>query len=326
MRRREFIALIGSAAALPLFRVPVARAQEPGRIYRLGILTGAARQAPRMVAFFDELKVLGFVEGQNLKIVAAGFDLREDQFADVAATLAKAAPDVVLGIGDTAIRAAQQSAYTGPIVAMSSDLVASGFVRSLAHPGGITTGISVLGFELNGKRLEILMQVVPNARRIAVLADPRSTQPAELKALENASRARGVELVVFTAGVPEDITPAIDKAKASGATALNVLTSALFSFNRRIVIERAADLGLPAIYEWPEMAEEGGLIAYGTRLTPLYRQLARLVVKVLRGAKPEDLPVVQPTNFELVINLTTAKALGLTIPESVLVRADKVIE
>jgi putative tryptophan/tyrosine transport system substrate-binding protein len=326
MRRREFITLIGSAAALPLFRVPVARAQEPGRIYRFGILTGAARQAPRMVAFFDELKVLGFAEGQNLKIVAGGFDLREDQYADVAATLAKAAPDVVLGIGDAAIRAAQQSAYTGPIVAASSDLVASGFVRSLAHPGGNTTGISAQGFELDGKRLEILMQVVPDARRIAVLADPRSTQPAELKALENAARARGVELVIFTARVPEEITPAMDKANASGATALNVLSSALFSFNRRIVIERAAALGLSAIYEWPEMAEEGGLIAYGVPINTFYRQVARMLVKVLRGGKPEDLPVEQPTNFELVINLTTAKALGLTIPEPLLVRADKVIE
>ena len=162
MTRRQFIvSFMGSVAAVWWIRLPIARAQEPGRIYRLGILTGAARPAPRMVAFFDELKVLGFVEGQNLKIVAGGFDLREDQYADVAATLAKAAPDVVLGIGDAAIRAAQQSAYTGPIVAVSSDLVASGFVRSLAHPGGNTTGISVLGFELNGKRLEILMQVVP---------------------------------------------------------------------------------------------------------------------------------------------------------------------
>jgi putative tryptophan/tyrosine transport system substrate-binding protein len=202
MRRREFIKLIGGTAVWPM----AARAQESGRIYRLGVLTGAARQAPRMVAFFDELKVLGFVEGQNLKIVAGGFDLREDQYADVAATLAKAAPDLVLGIGDAAIRAAQQSAYTGPIVAMSSDLAASGFVRSLARPGGNTTGISVLGFELNGKRLEILMQVVPSARRIAVLTDPRATQPAELKALENAASARGVELVIFTAEVPEEIT------------------------------------------------------------------------------------------------------------------------
>ena len=118
----------------------------------------------------------------------------------------------------------------------------------------------------------------------------------------------------------------MDKAKASGAGAVNVLSAPLFSFNRRIVIERAAALGLPAIYEWPEMAEEGGLIAYGAPIKPFYRQVARLLVKVLRGAKPEDLPVEQPTNFELVINLTTAKALGLTIPESLLVRADKVIE
>jgi putative ABC transport system substrate-binding protein len=278
-----------------------------------------------MVAFFDELKTLGFLEGQNLK-VAGGFDLREEQCADVAATLAKAPPDVVLGVGDAAIRAAQQSTSSVPIVALSSDLFASGFVRSLAHPRGNTTGISVLGFEVNGKRLEILMEVVPSARRIAVLTEPRITQPEELKALENAARARGVELAIFTAGTREEISPAMDKAKASGASALNVLTSPLFSFNRRILIERAAALGLPAIYEWPEMAEEGGLLAYGPRLNPIYRQLARVVVKVLRGAKPEDIPVVQPTNFELVVNLAAAKALDLTIPESVLVRADKVVE
>ena len=205
-------------------------------------------------------------------------------------------------------------------------MVAEGLVRSLAHPGGNTTGVSAFGNELDGKRLEILMELAPDARRIAILADPKVTQPADLQALQNGTRARGVELVIFTAGVPEQIAPAMDKAKASGATALNVLSSALFSFNRRIVMERAAALGLPAIYEWPEMAEEGGLIAYGPRLTPIYRQVARVVVKVLRGAKPEDLAVEQPTNFELVINLTTAKALGLTIPESFLVRADKVIE
>ena len=326
MRRREFIALIGSAAALPLFQVPVARAQEPGRIYRLGILTGAARQAPRVVAFLDELKVLGFVEGQNLKIVVGGFGLREDQFADVAATLAKAAPDVVFCVGDVAIRAAQLSANTVPLVALSGDLVAAGLVRSLARSGGNFTGVSTFGTELDSKRLEILMEVVPDQRRIAILADPKLMQPAELQTLQNGARVRGVELVIFTAGEPEQIAPAMDKAKASAAGALNVLSAPLFSFNRRIVIERAAALGLPAIYEWPEMAEEGGLIACGPRLIPVYRQGARLVVKVLRGAKPEDLPVEQPTNFELVINLKTAKALGLTIPEPFLVRADKVIE
>jgi putative ABC transport system substrate-binding protein len=205
-------------------------------------------------------------------------------------------------------------------------MVGAGLVRSLARPGGNITGVSILAHELNGKRLEILMEAVPGARRIAVLADPKVTQPAELQALQNAVRGRGIELVIFTAGAPEQIASAMEKAKASGATALNVLTAPLFSFNRRMIIERAAALGLPAIYEWPEMAEEGGLLGYGPRLNLILRQAARLVVKVLRGVKPEDLPVEQPTNFELVINLTTAKALGLTIPESFLLRADKVIE
>jgi putative ABC transport system substrate-binding protein len=326
MRRREFITLIGRAAALALLRVPDARAQDPGRIYRLGMMTGAARLAPRMVGSFDELKVFGFVEGQNLKIVAGGFDLRDDQFAEVAATLAKSAPDVLFCVSDVATRASQQSAYAVPIVALSADLVAVGLVRSLARPGGNITGVSILAHELNGKRLEILMEVVPGARRIAILADTKVTKPAELQALQNAARAREVELVIFTPGVPEQIAPAMDRAKASGATALNVLTAPLFSFNRSIVIERAAALGLPAIYEWPEMAEEGGLLGYGPRLTLIYRQLARLLVKVLRGVKPEDIPVEQPTNFDLVINLKTARALGLAIPETFLVRADEVIE
>jgi putative tryptophan/tyrosine transport system substrate-binding protein len=325
MRRREFIALIGSAAAVSLLLVPVVRAQEPGRIYRLSVMTGTARQAPRIVAFFDELKGLGFVEGHNLQIVAGGFGLREDQSAEVAATVAKSAPDVIFCTNDQAVRAMQEATHTVPIVGLTrADIVAAGFVRSLARPGGNTTGVSILAPELDGKRQEILMEAVPGARRIAVLAD--AIIPAHLQALQNAARARGVEVAVFTAGAPEQIAPTMDKAKEWGATALNVLSAPLFSINRRLVIERAAALGLPAIYEWAEMAEEGGLIAYGARLTLIYGQLARLIVKVLRGIKPEDLPVEQPTKFDLVVNLKTAKALGLTIPESFLARADKVIE
>ena len=314
MRRREFVTLIGSAAALPLARVPVARAQEPGRIYRLGVIAGPARQAPRVVAFFDELKGLGFVEGHNIQIVAGGFGLPGDQFTEVAATVVKSAPDVIFCGDDRAVRAMQEATHAVPIVGLAGDMVAAGFVRSLAHPGGNTTGVSMLDTELDGKRLEILMAAVPDARRIALLADP------------NAARARGVEVAVFSAGAPELIAPTMDKAKEWGATALNELSSPLFSINRRLVIERAAALGLPAIYEWPEMAEEGGLIGYGARLTLIYRQLARLIAKVLGGIKPDELPVEQPTKFDLVVNLKTAKALGLTIPESFLARADEVID
>jgi ABC-type uncharacterized transport system substrate-binding protein len=186
-------------------------------------------------------------------------------------------------------------------------------------------GVGTLS-ELDGKRQELLMEAVPGAPRIAILADPTFTYPAQLQMLEDAARAHGVEPMVFTAGKQAEIAPAMDKSKASGATALNVLSGPLFSFNRRVVIERAAALRLPAIYEWPEMAEEGGLIAYGPRLPLMYRQAARLVAKVLQGVKPQDIPVELPSQFDLVVNLATAKALGLTIPESFLVRADKVIE
>jgi putative ABC transport system substrate-binding protein len=322
MRRREFIALLGGAAIWPL----TAHAEDPGRVYRLGVINGAPRASPRVVAFFDELKVLGFVEGHNLKIVAGGFDLREDQFANVAATLPSQTPDVVFSISDAATRAAQEAAHTTPIVALSLDLVAAGLVHSLARPGGNVTGVSILSPELNGKRQEILMEAVPGARRLAALADPTAAPARDLQTLQNAARERGVEVMVVAAATPDEIVPAIDKAKISGASALNVLAAPLFSFNRRIVIERAMARGLPAIYEFPEMVEEGGLIGYGPRLTLLYRQAARLVAKVLRGAKPADLPAEQPTTFELVVNLKTAKALGLTIPESFLVRADAVIE
>jgi putative tryptophan/tyrosine transport system substrate-binding protein len=322
MRRREFITFIGVSVAWPFAAV----AQEAGRTYRLGVMTGVARAAPRMVAFFDELKLLGFIEGQNLKIVINGFDLRDDQYAEVAAALAKAAPHVVFSVGSIATRAAQKSAHAIPIVALSGDLVAGGFVHSLAHPGGNITGVGNYVLGLDGKRQEILMDAVPGAQRIAVLADPTFTPAVELQELQNAARARSIEVPIFTATAVDQIAPAIAKAKASGANALNVLTAALFSFNRHLVIEHVTAQGLPAIYEYPEMAEEGGLIGYGPRLTLIYRQIARVVAKVLSGAKPEDLPVEQPTKFELVINLKTAKAMGVKLPEALLARADKVIE
>ena len=322
MRRRDFITLVGSAAvAWPL----VARAQEAGRTYRLGIITGGAHEAPRIAAFFDELRVFGFVEGQNLTVIAGGFDLRGPQFVEYARTLVKSAPDVIVSAGEAATRAAKEATSTIPIIGASADMVAAGLVRSFAHPGGNITGISIQN-ELDGKRQEMLIEAVPSARRIGMLGDPAATQSAHIKVLENAARAHGVEAMVFAAATPPEIVPAMEKAKASGADALNVLGGPIFSFNRRVVIEKAAALRLPAIYEWPDMAQEGGLIGYGPSLPLIFRQQARLVVKVFRGVKPEDIPVEQPSSFNLVVNLATAKALDLTIPESFLARADEVIE
>jgi putative ABC transport system substrate-binding protein len=209
---------------------------------------------------------------------------------------------------------------------MTEDMVAEGLVPSLARPGGNTTGISLLSPELDEKRQGLLMEAVPDARRMAALFDSRVTRANHLKALQEAARARGAALEVFGVAGPEDIVAAINAAGTSGAEAINFLATSLFSVSSRVVFDRVAALRVPAMYQWAEMAEMGGLIAYGARSTEVFRQRARLLVKVLRGAKPADLPVEQPTRFELVVNLKTAKAIGHEIPAGLVLRADKLIE
>ncbi len=200
-------------------------------------------------------------------------------------------------------------------------------MRSLAQPGGNTTGVSILATELDGKRQDILIEAVPGLRRLVALADPNATTPQHLQALQDAARARGTELSIHRVAKSEEIVPAIDAAKTSDAAALNVLSSPLLFANRRVIIERTAALRLPAVYQWPEMAEEGGLIAYGPRIIQMFRSLGgQQLIKLFRGAKPTDLPVEQPTHFELVINLQTAKAIGHEVPAGLVLRADKVIE
>ena len=304
-----------------------ARAQELGRHYRLGALHTSPRSAPHHVAFFEQLRRAGFVLGENLNVYALGYGLRPEQFAGVARELAKAKLDVIVCGGDLAIRAAQRATTTIPILALTDDMVGSGFVRSLAEPGSNTTGVSILATQLDAKRQELLIEAVPGLRRLAALADSNTTGPGELKALQDAARARGIELSLHQVAKPEEIGPAIDAAKNSGAAALNVLATPLLFNNRRVIFERASALRLPAMYQWPEMGEDGGLLAYGPRIVQIYRDLmARKAVELLRGAKPANLPIEQPTKFELVINLKTARALGITIPPSFLLRADQVIE
>src|SRR5215213_11173617 len=318
MRRRNFLGVMGGAAAWPLN----ARAQDAGRIYRLEGLSPGPKVGPLNAAFFDELRVFGFVDGQNLEVSGGGFGLRDEQLAEIVAAMAKSPPDVIFCAAVAQMRAAQKVMPAVPIVGLATDMLAAGLVKSLARPGGNITGISLLSPELDGKRQEIMIEAVPGARRMAMLAEATAT-PQQLKALQDAAGAHGIEIAIFTIRTPEDIAPAMNEIKASGAAAMNVLSSSLLFVNRRIIIERAAALRLPAIYEWAEMAEEGGLIAYGARLTGIFRQAARMVVKVLRGTKPADMPVEQPTNFQMVINLKTAKAIGHEIPAGLVLRADK---
>jgi putative tryptophan/tyrosine transport system substrate-binding protein len=323
LKRREFITLLGAAAAWPL----VARAQELGRIYRLGCLLASPRDAPHYLALFNELGRLGFIEGQNLVIDPAGFGLSPQRMEIHAADLVKARVDLIHAAGDAAVRAAQRATANIPILAFTDDMLGQGFVRSLAKPGGNTTGVTILASELDGKRQEILIEAIPGARRIATLADSNVATPARLQALEEAARARGIALSIHTVARQEEIGSAIEAAKAEGAQGLNVLASSLLFNSRAFIFDRALALRLPAVYQWPEMADEGGLIGYGPLIVSLYRDtMSRQLGKLFRGAQPADLPVEQPTKFELVLNLKTAKAIGFDVPAALVLRADKVIE
>jgi putative ABC transport system substrate-binding protein len=276
---------------------------------------------------FENLRRLGFIEGQNLTVDWHAFALQVDRVSDFAAELVKVDVDVILASGDLATRAAQRATQSIPILGTTDDMVRSQLVNSLARPEGNTTGISMFSTELDGKRQEILIEAVPGLRRMAAIADSSTTALSQLQALQDAARARNVELSIHRIARPEEIAAAIDAAKAWGAGALNVLASPVLFGNRQIVMQRVAALRLPAIYQFPEVAQDGGFVAYGPRLVQIFGELVtRQLVKLLRGIKVADVPVEQPTKFDLVINLKTAKALGLAIPESLLARADEVIE
>jgi putative ABC transport system substrate-binding protein len=323
LKRREFIALVGSAAAWPL----AGRGQEPGRVYRLGNVFSAPRDAVHHVALFAELRNAGFVGGHNLTVDWRGYGLRVEQFDEHAEDLAKARVDVIQAGGDAAVRAAQRATRDIPILALTDDMVGHGFVRSLSTPNGNITGVTILGSELDSKRQEILFEAVPGIHRIGVIADRNVTPESHLKGLQNGAHALGAELSVHWAIAQEDIAPAIDAAKSWEVDAINVLASALFFNNLAIIFDRVTKLRLPAMYQWPEIADQGGLIGYGPRIVQLYRDvISRQLIKLLRGAKPVDIPVEQPTKFDLVINLRTARTIQINVPATVLSRADHVIE
>jgi putative tryptophan/tyrosine transport system substrate-binding protein len=323
MRRRDFILAGCATIGWPL----AAPAQEAGRSYRLGGLSVGPREAPYFVAMFENLRRLGFIEGQNLTVVWRSYGLRVDLIPEFVAELVDAKVDVIYVSGDLATRAAQRATQSIPILGTADDMVRSELVHSLARPEGNTTGISMFSTELDGKRQEILIEAVPGLRRMAAITDSFITALPQLQALQDAARARNVELSIYRIARPEEIAAAIDAAKVWGAAALNVLESPVLFGNRQIVMQRVAALRLPAIYFFAEMAQDGGLIAYGPRLLQIFGELVtRQLVKLLRGTKPADIPVEQPTKFELVVNLKTAKAIGIELPTGILLRADEVIE
>ena len=250
MRRREFIALMGANVAWPF----AALAQQAGRTYRLGLLVLVPRDnAPANPHFFDELRRRGFVEGQNLTVEYRAYGLHPDLVSQYAAELINARVDVIVVAGEEAVRALQQATKTIPIVAVGGDLLASGFVNSLSRPDGNTTGVSILSRELDGKRQDILIEAVPGLRLMAVLTDVNVTSAAKLDALQKAARARNIEFSIHRVARGEEIAAAIDSAQASGATALNTVSSPLFYAHRHLIMERAAAAHLPTIYEFPEI-------------------------------------------------------------------------
>jgi len=330
MGRRTFLGTLGlSVLALPL----AAEAQPAAKVARIGYLSHNLAASPHQhEAFRQGLRDLGYIEGRNVVIEYRSAEGKFERLPALAAELVALKVDVIVATGGTlAALAAKQATRTLPIVFTAvADPVTSGLVTSLARPGGNVTGLSILASELVGKCLEQLKQAVPGVSRVAVLWQPggvpERTDKDILRGAEVAARALGVRLQFVEARGPEDFDRAFSDMTRARAGALTVLPSSMFGTERRRLVDLAAKTRLPAVYPWREFVDAGGLMAYGANVADLFRRAATYVDKILKGAKPADLPVEQPTKFEFVINLKTAKALGLTIPPSVLGRADEVIQ
>jgi putative ABC transport system substrate-binding protein len=318
-------------ALLAFGAVPLAaKAQPRGKVYRIGVLdtTPAAFNALNMNAFRQGLREVGYAEGQNLEIVYRASDGRNERFPDLASELVRLKVDLILTRGTPAAAAAKSATRTIPVVmAASGNPVDAGLIASLGRPGGNVTGLSAQMADAYEKRLELLKELLPHLKRIAALCNMSNPAiPSEWKVVEASARSLGVEPQLLDVRRSEELGRAFDAAAEQRADALVVWLDGLLLANRQPIIERAAKQRLPAIYASVEFVEAGGLISYGVSYPHLYRKAATYVDRIFKGAKPADLPIEQPAHFELAINLRTAKALGITVPRSILLRADKVIE
>jgi putative tryptophan/tyrosine transport system substrate-binding protein len=324
MRRREFITLLGGAAAWPL----TARAQQVGKLYRIGVLEtiAADQNAANLNALRDGMRALGYIEGQNLVIEYRSADGRGERFPELAMDLLRLKVDVIVTRGTPAVLAAKHATTSVPVVAaaMGEPLMV---VSSLAHPGGNITGLSAYTTDLELKRIEVLKEMVPSATRIAWLTDMGNPiYPPQWRETQTAMQILGVQPQLLDVRKSEDIAPAFDAASRQHADGLMVGIDALTQKSRKLIAELALKHRIPTIYASKEFVEAGGLMSYGPSYPDLYRRAASYIDKILKGEKPSDLPIEQPTKFEMIINLKTAKALGLTVPPTLLTRADEVIE
>jgi putative tryptophan/tyrosine transport system substrate-binding protein len=325
MRRREFIGIAGAAVAYPL----ATRAQQPAKLPTIGFLGANTASAQRSwtAGFVQRLQELGWVEGRNVVIEYRWAEGRIERSPEIIAEFINRKVDVIVVHGTANVIAAKQATSAIPIVfPIAGDPVANALVASLARPGGNVTGLSNQFPDLMGKRLELLREAIPGVSRLAVLDDPGNPSMApEMRELRAAAKAIGLKVAMLEMRRLEDIAPAIG-ALSGAADALYVPTSPMFSTNRLHIANLSAGVQLPTMHSVRDFVAAGGLMSYGPKLVDLFRRAADIVDKILRGAKPADIPVEQPTKFELVINLKTAKVLGLEIPPLLLARADEVIE
>jgi putative ABC transport system substrate-binding protein len=313
-----------------LISAPFAQAQQTARIPRIGILisSSASFNSPRVEAFRQRLRELGYVEGKNIVIEYRYAEGKRERLPDLAAELVRLKVDVIVTTGVVPVLAAKKASPTIPIVfAASSDPVGSGLVSSLAQPGGTITGLSMMAPDLDGKRLELLKEAFPKIVRVAFLWQAGGMRGnLELTDMEAAAKVLGIKLLSLPVRSLGDLESAFARAKRDGAQALITSTGALIVTQLRQVLDFAVKNRLPAMYPNSEFVEAGGLMSYGPDNTDLFRRAADFVDKILKGTKPADIPVEQPTKFERIINLKAAKQIGLTIPQKVLERADKVIK
>ncbi len=320
--RRTF--LWGLASSLT---APLAAGAQAGKMWRIGVLFGSPA-ASWIEALRQGLRELGYVEGQTVVIDWRSAEGRYDRLPDLAGELVRLRVDVLVAHPTIAVRAAKHATTTIPIVIpASADPVGAGLIASLARPGGNITGSTFISAEISGKRLELLKEVAPEAFRVAVLANPANPATAlQLKEAQVAARALSVMLQVLEVRTPSDFDGAFSALTRSRAGALLVIDDPMLGSHRSRIVDSVAKHRLPAVYGWRDWVDTGGLMSYGANVDEMFRRAALYVDKILKGARPADLPVEQPTRFELVINLKTAKALGLTIPRSLLLRADQIIE